>query len=196
VSARQNQIKCCIIVNCMYLILAQGSWRKAHGVIVLHTAYGHGTRRLCFTIDKKVMMYNIFQMTKTTGIIIDKKDDFLKIEIDGESCSSCGNHNECSLAQAQNSHIVETSLFEDAEKGDRVELEIESKKIFLLSVLFYLLPAVLIVAFALIGYYVFKSEFVAGIMGLTGVLISLVIIYVIDKSKKNSFKHKIKRVLK
>jgi len=39
-------LKCCIIVNCMYLIIAQGSWRKAQGVFVSHTA--HGARRLCF----------------------------------------------------------------------------------------------------------------------------------------------------
>jgi len=33
-------LKCCIIVNCMYLILAHGSWHKAHGVFVLLTAHG------------------------------------------------------------------------------------------------------------------------------------------------------------
>ena len=33
-------LKCCIIVNCMYLILAQGTRRKAQGVFVLLTAHG------------------------------------------------------------------------------------------------------------------------------------------------------------
>jgi len=35
-----NLINCCIIVNCMYLYLAHGTRRKAHGVFVSHTAYG------------------------------------------------------------------------------------------------------------------------------------------------------------
>lgn len=141
-------------------------------------------------------MYNIFQMTKTTGIIIEKKNDFFKVEIDKESCSSCSNHNECSLTQLQNSHIVEVPLFEYAEVNDKVELEIESRKVLILSVLFYLLPSVLIVSFSLAGYFIFKSEFIAGVLGLFGILVSLVIIYLIDKKKKNSFKHKIKRLLK
>jgi hypothetical protein len=55
----RNLIKCCIIVNCMYLILAQGSWRKAQGVFVSLTV--HGSRRpLPPTINYKLLTINFF----------------------------------------------------------------------------------------------------------------------------------------
>ncbi|PIP13184.1 MAG: hypothetical protein COX48_04990 [bacterium (Candidatus Stahlbacteria) CG23_combo_of_CG06-09_8_20_14_all_34_7] len=135
-------------------------------------------------------------MIKSTGIIIDKKSDSLKVQLEGEACATCGSNNECPFAHIGIVHIIEVPLFENAEKGDRVELEIEEKKIFFLSVLFYLLPSILIIVFALAGSFIFKSDFITAVLALFGVLFSLLIIYIIDKKKKNSFKHKIKRLLK
>ncbi|MGE3062761.1 MAG: SoxR reducing system RseC family protein [bacterium] len=134
-------------------------------------------------------------MIKTTGIIIEKKNELFKIKIDEASCSSCGNHNECSLAKIPNSRIIEVPLIEGVNVGDKVELDIEQGKVLFLSVLFYLVPSILILLFSLAGYFIFKSEFWAAILGLAGVACGFIVIFIIEKKKKNSFKHKIKRVL-
>jgi len=135
-------------------------------------------------------------MKKTTGTIIDIKGDNIKVEVDKETCSSCGNHNDCSLSEMTSRTVVEVPFTEGAQVNDRVELDIEESKILFLSVLFYLIPSVLILGFSLTGYFVFKSELAAALLGLAGIITAFAIIFAVDKLKKNSFKHKIKRLLK
>ncbi|MEJ5307126.1 MAG: SoxR reducing system RseC family protein [candidate division WOR-3 bacterium] len=136
---------------------------------------------------------------KILGEVVDIKDGKIFIKIDLQSsCSSCSHSEECSIFHKDQNKIVECENVscEDVQKGDVVELKIEQKKILILSIVFYLIPTLLISLFSLIGYLINKGEGFTALSGFLGFLFSLIFIFIFSKRKKNQFNHKIVRVLK
>jgi len=147
---------------------------------------------------KSIIYQNIME-EKIFGEVFDIKDGkiFVKINLPS-ACSSCSHSEECSIFSKDQNKVVESENIsgEKVEKGDTVELMIEQKKILLLSIIFYIIPTILILIFSLIGYSLKKGEGIIAIFGFLGFLISLIIIYIFNKRKKDQFNHKIVRVLK
>ncbi|MEO0289335.1 MAG: SoxR reducing system RseC family protein [candidate division WOR-3 bacterium] len=147
---------------------------------------------------KSIIYQNIME-EKILGEVVEIKDGKIFIKIDmPSSCSSCSHSEECSIFQKDQNKIVECDNVscEDVHTGDIVELKIEQKKILILSIVFYLVPALLIFLFSLGGYLLNKGEGFTALSGFFGFLLSLIFIFLFSKKKKHQFNHKIVRVLK
>lgn len=147
---------------------------------------------------KSIIYQNIME-EKVLGEVVEIKDGKIFIKIDvPSSCSSCSHSEECSIFQKDQNKIVECDNIscEEVQKGDVVELKIEQKKILILSIVFYIVPTILIFLFSLVGYFLKKGEGFTALFGFLGFLFSLVFIFIFNKKKKDQFNHKIVRVLK
>jgi len=142
-------------------------------------------------------MYIIAKMANSIGIIKYINGDTATVDASEFNCEGCSHSEGCTLHSSPLKKEVSADIngFHDLKLGDRVELEIADRKLLILSFIMYMLPVIFLLTPTLIVYKFTQQEVLSILMGLAGLAISYLIIFVINRYQKKQFKHIIVRVI-
>lgn len=137
-------------------------------------------------------------MANSTGIVISLKGDTALVDATDFKCEGCTHSEGCTLHSSPVKKEVTADIngFNDIKTGDRVEIEISEEKLLFLSFLIYLVPVILFVVPLLLVYRITMSDMISALAGLSGLAVSFIIIFLVNRYQKKQFKHIIVRVLK
>ena len=132
---------------------------------------------------------------KQIGKVVEIKADTAKIEVDRVSaCDMCENAAHC--AEKCQKVYATASNSVNAEVGDTVEIETETGRVLLNSVLVFLLPVVLSIGAYLLSNLIFVESFSVAITFFTLVFSLCAFSFVLNKISKNKVISRIVRILR
>ena len=116
--------------------------------------------------------------------IVEKLDGKIaKVKIDKKSeCDKCGM---CMFPKGASHVLINASNDLGAKEGDKVKIEVKPKVKTLGIVLVFLVPLLLIMLCAVIGYFVFESEYIIIISSIISLILWYGVLALIDKKIQN-----------
>ncbi len=115
--------------------------------------------------------------------------------------SACGNCTACGMSKDEKNVVIEVWNSTGVQKGDFVEVEIETKKALTSSAIAYIFPLVMLVVGAVLGYtlgnaglFGMNADILGGIFGIGFTLIAYFVIRVIEPMLKERLKSTYKLV--
>ncbi|MCL2026037.1 MAG: SoxR reducing system RseC family protein [Leptospirales bacterium] len=122
-------------------------------------------------------------MRTERGIVTDDAGGKVLVEFleSDRGCSSCSSSKSCPFSAGRDRNSIWLDNTIGAKKGDFVNFIIEEKHVVMASALVYLVPTVLLIGGAILGnaaasVWALNKDVFTGIGGITGLLISVVII--------------------
>ena len=121
------------------------------------------------------------------GLVIEIKDDKALVETDPLSfCASCSSTDSCKTKPKGRRRKVWMANEIKAEMGDKVQFESNPKANIALSLIYYLLPVILLLIGAIFSVnfsdiYGIETDISAIIGGITGLMLSFLIIYIFSR---------------
>jgi positive regulator of sigma E activity len=119
------------------------------------------------------------------GIVTNIKNRIATVEIQkGGGCKSCSVSGICGGNDKTVTHKIQTEL--ELQVGDKVRLFVSSGVKLFSSFIVFIFPILTMIIFYLLGKYILSfSENISILFSVTGILISGILIYIIDKKYAN-----------
>ena len=120
------------------------------------------------------------------GVVIENKGDTALVESDSVSfCASCSSVDACKVKTKGRRKVWMKNDIK-AEVGDKVQYETNPKANIILSLIYYLMPVILLLAGALFfgkfsDIYGIETDIAAVIGGIIGLILSFLIIYIFSR---------------
>jgi sigma-E factor negative regulatory protein RseC len=136
-------------------------------------------------------------MIKELGEVVELKNKIAKIKF--TRSSSCGKCTACGMTKDQKEVIINVKNTNEANIGDFVDIEIETKKAMVSSAIAYVFPLIMLIVGVVLGYVLVNSGVIDGDKEVIGALFGIgltFVSYLIIRNLEPIFKIKLKTAYK